>query len=114
VALLGWSEGANLAIDVRWGENDPERDRRYAAELVGLGPDVILGLGTLATAALHHATSTLPIVFAFVSDPVGSGLVDSLARSRRQHYRVHDDRVRLERKMAGARQSPDVLCLALS
>jgi hypothetical protein len=80
LSRLGWSEGANLVIDVRWGENDPERDRRYAAELVALSPDVTLGVGTLATTALHHATSTLPVVFASVADPVGSDLVDSLAR----------------------------------
>ena len=78
--LLGWSEGANLVFDIRWGENNPERDRRYATELIALSPDVILSVGTLATTALRDATSTLPVVFASVADPVGSDLVDSLAR----------------------------------
>jgi putative ABC transport system substrate-binding protein len=77
---LGWSDGRNIRIDTRWGENDVDRDRRYAAELVALAPDVILASGTLSVAALRHATRTLPIVFVQVSDPVGAGLVDTLAR----------------------------------
>ena len=77
---LGWSEGRNVRIDTRWGENDVERDRRYAAELLALAPDVILATGTLSVAALRRVTRTLPIVFADISDPVGAGLVDTLAR----------------------------------
>ncbi len=77
---LGWSEGRNVRIDTRWGENDVDRDRRYAAELVALAPDVILASGTLSVAALQKATRTLPIVFVGVSDPVGAGFVDTLAR----------------------------------
>jgi len=77
---LGWSDGRNIRIDIRWGENDPDRDRGYAAELVALAPDLILASGTLSVAALRHATRTLPIVFVQVSDPVGAGIVDSLAR----------------------------------
>jgi putative tryptophan/tyrosine transport system substrate-binding protein len=67
---LGWSDGRNIRIDTRWGENDVDRDRGYAAELVALAPDLILASGTLSVAALRHATRTLPIVFVEVSDPV--------------------------------------------
>jgi putative ABC transport system substrate-binding protein len=77
---LGWSEGRNVRIDTRWGENDLERDRRYATELLAFAPDVILASGTLAVAALRRVTRTSPIVFAGVSDPVGAGFVDTLAR----------------------------------
>jgi putative ABC transport system substrate-binding protein len=77
---LGWSDGRNIRIDTRWGENNVDRDRGYAAELVALAPDLILASGTLSVAALRHATRTLPIVFVEVSDPVGAGLVDTLAR----------------------------------
>ena len=60
--------------------NDVDRDRGYAAELVALGPDVILASGTLSVAALQRVTHTVPIVFVEVSDPVGAGFVDTLAR----------------------------------
>jgi putative tryptophan/tyrosine transport system substrate-binding protein len=76
---LGWSDGRNVRIDVRWGANDIDRDRKYAAELVALAPDVILASGTLSAAALQNVTHTLPIVFAQIADPVGAGLVDTLA-----------------------------------
>jgi putative tryptophan/tyrosine transport system substrate-binding protein len=77
---LGWSEGRNMRMDTRWSENDIDRARRYAAELVALAPDVILASGSVSVSALQHVTRTLPIVFAAVGDPVGIGLVDSLAR----------------------------------
>ena len=77
---LGRSEDRNVRIDTRWGENDVERDRRYATELVAFAPDVILASGTLSVAALRSVTSTFPIVFAGVSDPIGAGFVDTLAR----------------------------------
>jgi putative ABC transport system substrate-binding protein len=77
---LGWSDGRNMRIDVRWGANDVERDRKYAAELVALAPDVIVASGTLSATALQNVTRTLPIVFAQIADPVGAGLVDTLAR----------------------------------
>jgi putative ABC transport system substrate-binding protein len=76
----GWSEGRNMRIDVRWGENDVDRDRRYAGELVALAPDIFLASGTLSVAALQHVSRTLPIVFVNVADPVGAGLVDTLSR----------------------------------
>jgi putative ABC transport system substrate-binding protein len=77
---LGWSDGRNVRIDARWGEDDAERERKYAAELVALGPDVIVAGGSLGVTSLQRVTSTLPIVFAAVGDPVGGGFVDTLAR----------------------------------
>jgi putative ABC transport system substrate-binding protein len=77
---LGWSDGRNVRFDIRWGENDVDWDRKYAAELVALTPDVILASGTLSVLALQRVTHTLPIAFVRVSDPVGAGLVDALAR----------------------------------
>ena len=77
---LGWSDGRNVRIDTRWGANDIDLDRKYAAELVALAPDVILASSTPSVTALQHVTRTLPIVFVQVSDPVGAGVVDTLAR----------------------------------
>ena len=69
-----------MRIDTRWGEDDVERARRYATELLALGPDVILASGTLSVAPLQRSSRTLPIVFVGVVDPVGGGIVDNLAR----------------------------------
>jgi putative ABC transport system substrate-binding protein len=77
---LGWSNGRNIRIDIRWGENDVDRDRKYATELVALAPDVILAAGTLGVTALQRVTRTVPIVFVRVADPIGAGIVDTLAR----------------------------------
>jgi putative tryptophan/tyrosine transport system substrate-binding protein len=77
---LGWTDGRNVRIDYRWGAADADRSRKYAAELVTLAPDVILASGTPAVAALQQATRTVPIVFVNAVDPVGAGLVDSLAQ----------------------------------
>ena len=77
---LGWSEGHNVRIDIRFGANDVDHDRTYATELAALAPDVILAGGTLGVSALQRVTHTIPIVFVGVSDPVGAGLVDTLAR----------------------------------
>jgi len=76
---LGRSD-RNVRIDLRWGANIVDLERKYAAELVALAPDVILASGTQGVAALQRVTSTLPIVFVGVSDPVGAGFVDNLAR----------------------------------
>jgi putative ABC transport system substrate-binding protein len=73
---LGWVEGRNVRIDYRWSAGDTERNRKYAAELVALGPDVLLGWGGTISAA----SRTVPIVFAQAIDPVGAGYVASLAR----------------------------------
>jgi putative ABC transport system substrate-binding protein len=77
---LGWNNGRNVQIDIRWGVSDAASSRRYAVEMVALAPDVILTGASAATAAAHEATRILPIVFVNVSDPVGAGYVASLAR----------------------------------
>jgi putative tryptophan/tyrosine transport system substrate-binding protein len=77
---LGWSVGRNLRIDYRWGLGDPDRLRRAAHKLVALAPDALFAAGTPAVASLHEATSSLPVVFANVTDPMGGGFVDSMAR----------------------------------
>jgi len=77
---LGWIEGGNIRIDYRWGAGAPARAQTAAAELVALAPDVILCNGTPATAALQRATRSIPVVFVVVTDPVGAGFVESLAR----------------------------------
>jgi putative tryptophan/tyrosine transport system substrate-binding protein len=77
---LGWTDGRNVRIDQRWGAGDAERARKYAAELVALGADVILASGDHSVVASRQATRTVPIVFTTVADPVGTGYVESLAR----------------------------------
>jgi putative ABC transport system substrate-binding protein len=77
---LDWEEGRNLRIDMRWGAGDSDRYRRYAAELVALTPAAIFAVTTPAVAPLLHASRTVPIVFVSVVDPVGSGLVATLAQ----------------------------------
>ena len=77
---LGWTVGRNLQIDYRWGAGNVERYRTFAAELVALTPDILVTVGAPAVEALQRATRTVPIVFTSVTDPVGGGLVTSLAR----------------------------------
>jgi len=77
---LGWTAGQNIHVDYRWAGGSIERMRPYAAELVTLNPHVIFASATVALTALQHATHTIPIVFAQVTDPVGAGFVASLAR----------------------------------
>ena len=77
---LGWSSGSNAQIDIRWGEDEVDRARRDAAELVALAPDIVLASGTVSVAALQNVSRALPIVFAAVTDPVGASFVDSLSR----------------------------------
>ena len=77
---LGWIEGRNLRSDIRWTAGDPARMRRYAAELVGLAPEVIMNGGLPTLVAMQQETRTIPIVFAQVLDPVGAGFVESLSR----------------------------------
>jgi putative tryptophan/tyrosine transport system substrate-binding protein len=76
---LGWTLGRNAPINARWGAVDADSSRRYAAELVGLAPDVILAGASAAVAALQQTTRTIPIVFTSVTDPVGAGFVETLA-----------------------------------
>jgi putative ABC transport system substrate-binding protein len=80
LAGLGWTEGRNVRMDLRWYGDDINRMRALAQELVGLKPDAILAYGTLATVALQQETRTIPIVFANVGDPVASGIVPRLNR----------------------------------
>jgi ABC-type uncharacterized transport system substrate-binding protein len=75
---LGWTDGRNVHIDYRWGAGDPEKIQIFARLFVGQRPDVIVGSTTPVIAALKTQTSTIPIVFTQVSDPVGSHLVESL------------------------------------
>jgi putative ABC transport system substrate-binding protein len=77
---LGWVEGRNIQIDVRWGAADLDRMQAAAKELVGLKPDLLFGQTTPAAAALQRETKAIPTVFVVVSDPVGSGFVTSLPR----------------------------------
>jgi ABC-type uncharacterized transport system substrate-binding protein len=77
---FGWVEGKNIRIDYRFAAGDPTLFKTYAAELVGLMPDAILASTTPAAKALHERTRTIPIVYVLGSDPVGQGLVQSLAR----------------------------------
>ena len=80
LADLGWTPDRDVTIDFRYGAGDADRNRAFAKELVGLNPDVILTSSTSATAAMQRETSTIPVVFVTVSDPVGSGFVASLPR----------------------------------
>jgi len=80
LALLGWTIGRNVQVDTRWATANVAEVRRHAAELVALAPDVILAHGGGPVAAVQQANHTVPIVFPIAGDPVGSGLVDSLAR----------------------------------
>jgi len=80
LALLGWSIGRNVRIDIRWATTNAAEIRRQAAELIALAPDVILAAGDTTLPSLLQATRTVPIVFAVATDPVGAGYVDSLAR----------------------------------
>ena len=77
---LGWTENRNIGIEHRYSGGDLGRIRAYATELVRSAPDLIVGSGTPITAALKQATSTIPIVFNVVNDPVGQGFVASLSR----------------------------------
>jgi len=80
---LGWKEGSNLRIEVRWSAGSADKVRTFAKELVDLRPDAILGRGTPESLALSHQTQTIPIVFAAVSDPIGSGFAANLTHPGR-------------------------------
>jgi putative ABC transport system substrate-binding protein len=76
----GWHEGGNLQVDWRWSGGDPALFDRYAAELVALAPDALLAQASPSVLALRQKTSTIPLVFTMVTDPVGQGFVENLAR----------------------------------
>ena len=80
LAQLGWADGHNLQIDFRWGGGDAERIRKSATELAALAPDLIFATGSAAVGAMLRVTRTVPIVFAIVPDPVGSGFVENPTR----------------------------------
>jgi ABC-type uncharacterized transport system substrate-binding protein len=77
---LGWIEDRNVRIETRWAGGDPDKARAFARELVGMTPDVIVSSSNLVTEIVQRETHTIPIVFVFVGDPVGSGFVKNVAR----------------------------------
>jgi putative ABC transport system substrate-binding protein len=77
---LGWIDGNNIRLDIRWGAADAEQMRKFAIELVALAPDVLLAPGSSSTGPLLQATRTIPIVFATIADPVAAGFVDTLSK----------------------------------
>jgi putative ABC transport system substrate-binding protein len=77
---LGWIDGRNVRIDTRWGEDKIDLERKYAAELLALAPDIILASGAPSVTAFQQISGNLPIVFVGIVDPVGAGFADSLAR----------------------------------
>jgi len=77
---LGWSDGRNLRIDIRWGAGDADLIRKHAVELVALAPDVVIAFASISVASLRQVTRAVPIVFTLAADPVGAGYVESLAR----------------------------------
>jgi putative ABC transport system substrate-binding protein len=77
---LGWTDGRNVQIDIRWPAGDADRIRRFAAELVAIAPDAILATGSATLGPLLEATRTVPVIFVIVPDPVGAGFVESLSR----------------------------------
>jgi putative ABC transport system substrate-binding protein len=80
LAERGWTIGGNVQVDYRWYAGDADASRKYAEELIALAPDIFLAAGTLAATALQRAAGPVPVVFILVADPVGAGLVDSLAQ----------------------------------
>jgi ABC-type uncharacterized transport system substrate-binding protein len=80
LAEFGWTIGRNVRIDYRWYAGNAAAARKYAAELLALAPDVVVASGTLGVTAIQQDTRPVPIVFALVADPVGAGVVNSLAR----------------------------------
>jgi putative tryptophan/tyrosine transport system substrate-binding protein len=80
---LGWTNGRNVQIEIRWSEGNDVKARKYTDELIALAPDVILATGSEGATLMLKATQTIPIVFAVVPDPMGSGFVQSLSRPGR-------------------------------
>src|SRR5262245_14952713 len=80
LAKLGWTDGQNVKVDIRWSEGDVIKAQKYAPELVALAPEVILAASALTLQPLLRVTGSVPIVFVGVVDPVGAGFVESLSR----------------------------------
>ena len=91
LAELGWTDGGNVRMEVRWAGSNVDRLRMFAKELVDLQPDAILATSTPSTAALQQATRTIPIVIAGISDPVGAGFVGDRGPRRRSGRRTARD-----------------------
>jgi putative ABC transport system substrate-binding protein len=85
---LGWTDGRNVRMDLRWGGDDTNRIRALAHELVGLQPDIIVTNATPETAAVQRETRTIPIVFVTLSDPVASRIVARLDRPSGNSHRL--------------------------
>ncbi|HUI13343.1 MAG TPA: ABC transporter substrate-binding protein [Xanthobacteraceae bacterium] len=80
---MGWRDGHNVQINIRWGSNNLDDQGKFATELVALAPEIILASGTVSVTAIRHITHDIPVVFVRVADPVGAGFVDNLARPSR-------------------------------
>ena len=104
LAQLGWAIGRNVRIDTRWATTNAAEVRRHAAELAALAPDVILAAGSVTVGPMLQATRTVPIVFPIVVDPVGAGVVDSLARPGGNATGFLTFEYSLSGEMAGAAQ----------
>jgi putative ABC transport system substrate-binding protein len=87
---LGWTEGSNLRIELRWSADNADRMKALAKELVDLRPNAIFGVTTPVVGALARETKIIPIVFAGVSDPIGSGFAANLAHPGGRHKRPVD------------------------
>ena len=96
---LGWMVGSNVRIDYRWATSDADR-ARYAVELVGLAPDVIVATAGSIVGALQQASRSVPIVFVTTIDPVGSGFVGEPGAARRQRHWIYLLRIQHEREVA--------------
>ena len=92
---LGWIEGRNVQIDYRWAGGDPDKAQTFARELIAIMPDVMVPSTNQVTRILQQETRTIPIVFAFVGDPVGSGFAASLARPGKNVTGFANLRIRL-------------------
>jgi hypothetical protein len=101
---LGWTNGSNLRIDYRWAGNDPELIRKFVAELVAAAPDVIVTSGSVVVGPMVRATLDIPIVFLQAIDPVGSGLIESMAQPGGNVHWLYAIRIQSRRKMAGVAQ----------
>lgn len=96
---LGWIEGKNVHIDVRWAHGSADRTRQLAAEFVALAPDIIVANSTTAIAAIKRVTTSIPVVFVMVSEPVAQGFIASMARPGGNITRLHDGRFFGRRKI---------------
>jgi putative ABC transport system substrate-binding protein len=100
LAGLGWTDGRNVRIDLRWYGDDINRMRALAQELVGLQPEIILASTTPVTVALQRETRTIPIVFATLADPVASGIVARLRSPGWERHRIRQLRGHVGRQVA--------------